>query len=357
MATARATTPRDQDRTGPEGLFGDWLTRGKDGVLTVWAPADGAVLRWTESASGWSGPERLPAPGLLPLLTVAQGADGYVHLVGMRRAGDGDEVELVHAVQFQTGRPLLGWHSLGHPNKVARFTGHPATAVDGAGRLCLFLRNGGTGVSCRIQGERGGWGRWQDLGGSGVGEILAAAADGEGLVEVFVPDQKSIARYTQEKRGAPFSLADRLDVRSAPGAFSALATTSGSVSLFFTDEDGAIQVWAPQREPDPRPLMEAAGSGPLALTRTVIDGYDCTILAQEADRGRVAFAAYPTEEESAGSWWTHTSTGASQVPLALREQASGGLIALALDDDGRPIATRQKTEAGGFALGRWKPLT
>lgn len=221
MPTERATTLRDRDRAHETRLSGRWLTRGTDGLLTAYAPADGAVLRWTETPSGWRGPDRLDAPRLMPVLTVAQGADGYVHLIGLRRTGTDaegqEELELVHAVQFQTGRPLLGWHALGHPNKVRRWTGDPVAAVDGEGRVCVFLRNGGNGVSCRVQGIRGGWGGWQDLGGRGTGDTLAVATDGDGLVELFVPGRKQITRFTQEKPGAAFAPADRLDVRAAPG--------------------------------------------------------------------------------------------------------------------------------------------
>lgn len=359
MATAPATPLRDQDRAAAARLSGNWLTLGTEGLLTAYAPADGAVLRWTETPSGWGAVERIDAPGLLPVLSVAQGADGYVHLIGLRRTDTGTDkqhVELVHAVQFQTGRPLLGWRSLGHSNKIGPWTGDPATAVDGEGRLCVFTRNGGTGVSLRIQGATGGWGNWQDLGDTGTTH-LAAATDADGRVELFVPNGKAIRWFTQEKPGAPFKLAERLETRAAaPGAFSAIATTSGTVSLFFTDEDGMIQVWAPSRGMAPRPLMKAAGDGPLALSRLTIDGHDCTVLAQEADQGQVSFAAYPAEDEEAGGWWTHTQTGAGRTPLALQKRGGSGLIAMALSSTGEPIVSRQKTEAGGFALGSWKPL-
>ncbi|MEV4333028.1 hypothetical protein AB0K02_21190 [Streptomyces sp. NPDC049597] len=362
MTAVRATTLPDPQGTGPGRLSGNWLTRGRDGLLTAFAPTEGGVLRWTQRGAGWTGPDLLPAPGLLPRLAVAQGADGYIHLVGMRPVGSGHGLELVHAVQFQTGRPLLGWDVIGHPNKDPQWTGNPVAVVDGEGRLCVGLRNGGSGVSCRSQGPRGGWGRWQDLGGFGVQESLAAAVDGAGLVELFVPSQKAITHYTQEKPGAPFALADRLDTRAVPGTLSALATASGSVSLFFVDDEGVVQVWAPRRDPQPRPLMKAAGPGPLHLAPAMIEGYACTVLAQETgEGGEVAFAAYPAENEEAGAWWTPTSIVAATgtdgpMPLALQEHGDGGLIAMALTGDGVPMATRQKTAAGGFALGRWKPL-
>lgn len=93
------------------------LLRGKDGRLTAYAPVAGGVVRWTEDRPGgptWTGPWLIEAPGLSGV-TVAQGADGYAHLVGVRRrtGKDGAQVDIVHATQFQTGRPLTAWHSLG----------------------------------------------------------------------------------------------------------------------------------------------------------------------------------------------------------------------------------------------------
>ncbi|MFC7511295.1 hypothetical protein ACFQV4_13915 [Streptomyces thermocarboxydus] len=50
---------------------------------------------------------------------MAQGADAYVHFLGRRErlADGGVEVDVVHAVQYQTGRPLTEWRSLGNPHR------------------------------------------------------------------------------------------------------------------------------------------------------------------------------------------------------------------------------------------------
>ncbi|TXS57370.1 hypothetical protein [Streptomyces sp. t39] len=356
MATAPVTTSPDSGPQGSPHVSGSWLTRGRDGRLSLFLPGEQEVVRWTEHGSGWQGPDRLPAPGVLPRVTVAQGEDGYVHLVGGRRTATGD-LELVHAVQFQTGRPMLGWSSLGHPNRIAKWTGDPAAVVDGAGRLCVALKNGGGGVSVRLQQTNGGWGRWQDLGGRRVRETLAAAVDGDGLVELFVADATSVARWTQEKPGAAFTAAERLTVKTTPAVFSAMTTQSGEVVLFFSDEDGTVRRWAPGHEEDARLLLEAAGPGPLVPATATIDGHPCTVLAQETADGEVAFAAYPTGNEDAGAWWTPTAPGAgSGLSLALRPHGEQGLVAAVLPPGGQPLLNRQKTAEGGFALGRWKPL-
>ncbi|WP_435609928.1 hypothetical protein [Streptomyces sp. C10-9-1] len=360
MATAPATTPSDRDPRDPAPLLGTWLTRGREGLLTACTPGEDAVRRWTQKGNGWKGPDLLPAPGVRAPLTVAQGADNYIHLLGTRLTPAG-QVELVHAVQLQTGRPLLGWTALGYPNKTDRRTGDPVAAVDGEGRLCVALRNRGSGVSVRCQQTRGGWARWQDLGGVGTRDTLAAAVDGTGLVELFVPDATSIGRYTQEKPGAAFALAERLETAVGSGSFAALASADGTVSLFFPDEEGMIHVWAPHRGRDPRPLLKAAGPGPLVPARLLVDGRDCTVLAQETGGGEVAFAVLPSEDEGedegAGAGWTPTAPGAGRgLALALREHRDGGLVAMALPPGGEPLAARQTTGEGGPAFGRWEPL-
>ena len=81
------------------------------------------------------------------------------------------------------------------------------------------------------------------------------------------------------------------------------------------------------------------------------------VLAQRSASGRVAFAAYPTEQESAGAWWTESGP---QLP-------SDAVVALALDEEERIVAatlspstghlllTRRKDEPG-LALEAWREV-
>ncbi|MCZ0981674.1 hypothetical protein O1L60_29680 [Streptomyces diastatochromogenes] len=139
-------------------LQGGWLTRGEEGRFSAYLPRGGEVVRWTEEpGGGWSGPVSLGGDGLTPFLAVGQGADRYVHLVGMRPTG-GDEghVELVHAVQFQTGRPAAAWRPWGTPT--ARPRGRATRRRRGrpGPRPRLHAQRGG-GISLRAQKDAGGW--------------------------------------------------------------------------------------------------------------------------------------------------------------------------------------------------------
>ncbi|MEU5220381.1 hypothetical protein AB0G79_29855 [Streptomyces sp. NPDC020807] len=339
-------------------LLGGWITRGEEGRFSVYLPRDGEVVRWTETAGGdWTGPVSLGGGGLAPFLAVGQGADRYVHLVGLRptKTGDG-HVELVHSIQFQTGRPAAAWRPIGHSNGKAAWTGNPAVAVDAQGRAHVFVRNGGGGVSCRAQKDAGGWHPWWDLHGWGSDPSPSAATNGEGLVELYTATDKGLLRYVQEEPGArPV----RQDVLPADVTFDTLATVtgpSGHVTLFYRDKAGKLVAWSPGRDLEPTAFADAVGTGPIAATRCLIDGYDCTVLAQRAESGRLALAAYPSEQEDGGVEWSETGDPHDGIDTVLTRDLDGKLVAASLLDGSRVLVTRQKTGAEGLLLESWRSI-
>ncbi|MEU1078415.1 MULTISPECIES: hypothetical protein [unclassified Streptomyces] len=337
-----------------------WLLRGKDGRLTAYAPAAGGVLRWTETRPGgpeWSGPELVaPAAGLDPRLTVAQGADGYVHLVALRRtttpAGEA-RTDVVHAIQYQSGRPVKDWYPLGTPYRdqdKAAAVGHPAAVVDSADNLWVFLRNAGGGLCARGQLSSGKWGNWKDLKGSGsYGTVCASTAD-EGLIEVLAPARRGVMRWRRSPGANEFEQVPDLKLQVADGSVSAQHTGEGRITFFWREsEDGEVRAF---REDLPAAALGGASNGPVAVLRTPVDGHDCTLMAQRGPDGRPALAAYPTEAESAGAVWASTGEVCAGVP-ALAIDAVGRVVLAAFGTDGRLRVTRQKTTEPGLALEPW----
>ncbi len=210
---------------------GYWLVRGKDGRLTAYARCEGGLLRWTEHRPGgpdWSAPVFFPV-GDLTDLTVAQGADAYVHFLGRRerRAGGTAQVDLVHAVQYQTGRPLTEWRSLGNPHAEpdrAALLGPPAAAVDAGGDVHVFARNAGGGLMMRREGRGGRWEPWADLRGSDLRGRPAATAAGTGRVEVFAPADGVTLTWGQPEPGATPGRSEDVRPGALPGSAAALET-------------------------------------------------------------------------------------------------------------------------------------
>ena len=337
-------------------MNGDWLIRGREGRLVVYLPSDDAVLCRAEHRPGgpWDGPRKVGGDQKVhPGHSVGQGADGYAHLVAWRPTVPG-ESGLVHSTHFRPHLAALDWAPIGHPDKKGDRTGPPSVAVDAEGRAHVFVRNKVGGVSMVAQKERGGWGPWQDLKGSGTHEELTAVTGSSGRVELYTTSADGILRRHQEEPGAALVPDEVLDVRVRAGTLSALATSKEHTTLFFANPEGMLCAWRPGG--DPVPLLAAAGPGPVAAVRCVVAGHDCTLLAQRSAAGRVVFAACPTEQESAGLWWTesgpHLPSGAR---VAVAEDAEGRLVAATLTEGGELRVARRKDEPG-LALAAWQTV-
>ncbi|MFD9794392.1 hypothetical protein ACFWXK_25995 [Streptomyces sp. NPDC059070] len=337
-----------------------WLLRGKDGRLTAYAPGGGGVLRWTETEPGgpdWSGPELVvAATGLDPRLTIAQGSDGYVHFFTLRTvttAAGEPKTDVVHAIQYQTGRPVKDWYPMGTPyrdQERAAKTGHPAAVVDSSDNLSVFVRNAGGGVCARVQEPSGKWSSWKDLKGSGsYGTICAGTAD-DGRIEVLAPAKRGVMRWTRERTGAEFEQVPDLKLQVEDGSVSARQTGGDRITFLWRDA-GSQDVHAFRADAPAAPLGGTA-SGPVAVLRTPVDGHDCTLMAQRGPDGRPALAAYPTETESAGAVWTSTGEVCAGAP-ALAVDALGRVVLAAFGTDGRLRVTRQKTNEPGLAMAAW----
>ncbi|WP_371790303.1 hypothetical protein OG285_05345 [Streptomyces sp. NBC_01471] len=330
-----------------------WLLRGKDAGLSAYAPADGGLLRWTEQRPGgpdWTGPQFIEAPGLTHA-TLAQGPDSYIHLVTRRTTARG--VELTHTTQYQTGRPFGPWHSLGNPYKDedrARKVGAPAAAVGADGRVHVFVRNAGGGVSMRRQGKSGKWEGWKDLKGRHLLDAMPAAVAVGDRVELLAPSEKQLSRWCQGEPGGDLTEAEPFTATAAAGSVTGLCTADGRVT-YYGCAPGGDGVTAHRTGTGTLVLGGMPDGGPVAALRTSIEGYDCTVVAHRARSGRPAIAACPTEGEADGLWWTETGEPSLGAP-ALAVDAAGRVVLAAIAEDGTLRVARQKAEPG-LALAAW----
>ncbi|MGV9287510.1 hypothetical protein [Streptomyces sp. NPDC003719] len=329
------------------------LVLGKDGRLTAYARTDDGLLRWTETRPGgpeWTGPDFFPVPHLTHL-SVAQGADTYVHLVGRReiRRPDGPPAtDVVHAIQYQTGRPVTEWRSLGNPHgepeRAARL-GVPAAAVSASGRVHVLVRNAGGGVMLRRETPGGKWERWHDLKGSGVHDGLAVLALGSGRVEVLAGGENNAMRWRQDEPDGELRRELNIPVRVAPGSVSVLETAPDRATYYWTDpEAGGVVAHRPGGWLIPLGGDPAAAE-PVTAVRAVLDGYDCTVLAHRDAGGEVVLAGFGTENEQSGVWWSPTGEHSGAAP-ALALDALGRVVLAVLGRDGSLRVSRQTGEPG-----------
>lgn len=320
-------------------------------------PSGDAVLCRAERGPGgsWAAPRRIGGEQRLhPVLGIGQGVDRYAHLVSWRPTAPG-ESGLVHSTHFRPRLAAMDWDSIGHPNRTGDRTGTPAVAVDAQGRAHVFVRNEGGGVSMRAQKEKGGWEPWRDLRGHAVQGELEAVTGESGRVELYATMPSAVLHWRQEKAGATPVRMEALEASARPGTLRALATSPESTTLFFTDESGALCAWRPGGAPVA--LLTAAGPGRIAAVRCELDGHDCTLLAQRSASGRVAFAAYPTEQETAGAWWTESGAqlpGDAEVSLTVAED--GRVVAAALSPSTGELRLTRRKDEPGLALEAWRTV-
>ncbi|MEU6574183.1 hypothetical protein [Streptomyces sp. NPDC046805] len=355
---ARAVVATDGEATryaAQNTVGGRRLVLGKDGRLTAYARTGEGVLRWTELRPGgpdWSGPDFFPVAGLTHL-TVVQGADTYVHFLGRRevpRPEGPPAVDVVHAVQYQTGRPVTEWRSLGNPHqdreKAARF-GVPVAAVSGSGRVHVFARNAGRGVMLRSEGPTGKWEPWTDLKGSGVQDGLAALAHASGRIELLAGGEGDAMWWRQGDADGDFRQEQNIPLRVAPGTVAALATGPDRTTYYWADPDhGGFVAHRPGGWVVP--LGGAPAGEPLTALRATLDGYDCTVLAHRDLDRQVMLAACATENEQGGLWWSPTGERSLGAP-ALALDGYGRVVLAVLDADGALRIARQ-TDAPGLSL-------
>ncbi|MFG3549415.1 hypothetical protein [Streptomyces sp. NPDC047725] len=340
---------------------GSWLLRGNDDRLSVYALVEGGVHRWTETAIGsgrWTGPDLFPAEGLTGL-AVAQGANRYVHFLGRReqRSGEGvPKVDLLYAVQYQSGRTLGDWRSLGNPYrdpKDAVTLGMPTAAVDGQGTVHVFVSGGPGGVMLRRESRSGAWEAWKDLRGGSVAGGLAAAANSVGLIELLAPGHRSVMRWVQTERGADLRRAQDLVPAPLPGSAALLETAPGTFTAYWSEQSGT-GVYAQRPGEWAFPAGGAPGYGPHATLRATLDGYDCTVLAHQGRDGTAVLGVCGTGAESGGLWWTDTGVTCTGTP-ALALDGQGRVVMAAVTADGAVLVNRQRPEPG-LALSDWDRL-
>ena len=188
----------------PQGT--GWVNRNERQELQAFFVRNGAAYHHPEQAGLWLGARRLADPGgrLAPGLSVARHADGRLEVFARRLAGH----RIVSLSQEAPNGPFRGsWTDLGNPNTGfgnEDMVGTPAAAVDGDGRLRVFVKNGGGGLSALRQVTAGGaWERvWDDLGGSDLQDGLSAVTTPQGRVEVFAATRGAVLRWYQTRADA-----------------------------------------------------------------------------------------------------------------------------------------------------------
>jgi hypothetical protein len=248
-----------------------------------------------------------PGGRLAAGLAVGRAPDGRLTVAGHRLT----DHHLVAASQAADGSFAAAWTDLGNPNAGLGNedqVGTPVLAVNADGRLQVFVKNGGGGISTQAQVTGGGWsGQWDDLGGYDLQDGVAAVTGPQGRIEIFASSRTEIQHWAQPRPDE--ALVRKESLRSGAPASPPEATVDaqGRISVSYREE----------------------GTGRVLL------------LTQEAASG-----AWPAEPADLGG------SGVGQ-PTAVRTSAGEQLIFARNADNGVSVA---RGSAGGETFGPWSDL-
>ncbi|WP_330330114.1 PIG-L family deacetylase [Streptomyces sp. NBC_00536] len=230
-----------------------WLTADAHAGLWAFRVLDGQLALWHRDGllGTWDGPRLLPGTGMDQGVTTTTLPDGRIAAFGTRtsfgtRTAFGDRPQdyrrdVVYAVQKSAGSVEFGpWHSLGTPETAdedwTSDISAPAVAVDRAGRLAVYVRDGAYTLRGRTQGADGSWGPWDRLGGKDLYGNPATATDAAGHRMVFASTASTVLGWAQPEAGAALGPATPTGLPATTLPLTAVAR-EGGVRLWFRKPD------------------------------------------------------------------------------------------------------------------------
>ncbi|MFF0472210.1 PIG-L family deacetylase [Streptomyces sp. NPDC004284] len=293
------------------------LAEEPDGRLAAYGVLGLRAVRWRESAPGvWGEPVDLGGGPLAPALGSAVLGDGRVLLLGVRFAaldghGAANRREVVLLEQRSPGGGFLAWRGLGNPERGddrGRRIGAPVAVAAPDGRVHLFVRNAGKGVSTRVRAADGAWSPWRPLpGGAEVQDGLTVSLDAAGRVHLYAAGRERVRHWVD---GVP---------QRAPLPLSGSTVASAGGEL-YSRAPAAARLTGPDGD------AGLDGYGGVVAARSPALG---TVLLGTDEEGRVALRAggrLRTRERPA-------------VSTALHLGARGATV-VGLGADGRPWSWR-----------------
>ncbi|MET9961442.1 PIG-L family deacetylase [Streptomyces sp. NPDC006326] len=224
------------------GTGTSWLTSDRAYGLWAFKVLDGQVAVWHRAGllGSWSGPRLLPGTGMDPGISTVTLPGGRIAAFGTRTSFGARPAEyrreVVYAVQKAPGSEEFGeWQSLGTPeaadeNWTSDISG-PAVSVDGGGQLAVYVRDGASSLRGRVQQANGGWGPWEQYGGTDLHGTPVTATDGAGRRMVFASTTKTVTGWAQPKPGAPL------------GRATATGLPDTTLPLTAEGREGGVRLW------------------------------------------------------------------------------------------------------------------
>ncbi|MGR4880410.1 PIG-L family deacetylase [Streptomyces sp. LARHCF249] len=332
-----------------------WMAEGASGRLWAFAVLDGRMAHWSRSGpkAPWQGPRFLPGDGFDSGAAAARLPDGRIAVFGTRtRLGPTPQEygrDLVYAVQAAPDGAFGPWKSLGTPDiddiPGTSAISAPSVAVDGTGRMTVYVRDSRRTLRARPQATAdGAFGAWQALGGTGLQGDPVTATDGAGRRHVYAATAQTVLAWVQPTPDDPFGGPFATGLPATTGPLSASPQGDG-VRLYFrrpgTGTVGTTLVGAGGPAPTFSPVTEAGGEG----------GYGAVGVAGHLLAGRAGAGTIGVSGPDGAPSWYESQVLYTGAPAAVAEP-DGSAVAAALGlDAGLHVTTAPSAGFEPFGSG------
>jgi LmbE family N-acetylglucosaminyl deacetylase len=339
----------------------NWVGNNADGRLQAFVVRNGVVYTHSQAArGGWSAPGALGGAGgpLAPTLAVGYNADGRMAIFAHRMS----DHHIVTAYQTApNGGWTTAWVDLGSPNAGLNNydqIGVPAASRNADGRMQIFVKNAGGGLSTKSQtAVNGSWSAWLDLHGTDVQDHVAPVLNASGRIEVFAATRTGVQHWAQSQPNGGFIL-DTLPTPAPASLAQVTIAANGCVRLAYRQADSAeVMIFS-----------QASSGGPFNATPTILAGQTglgelAMLSAPPGPNARVTvFALGPDtalgmnmESVPAGPYGTWSRLDGPTIDFAAAVDAAGLVNVFRIGPDGLLNRSRQD-RVGGTTFGPWQPL-
>ncbi|MFD7596557.1 PIG-L family deacetylase, partial [Kitasatospora sp. NPDC059812] len=335
-----------------------WAGLNQDGRPQVFVVRAGSLYTyWRQGDGSWGGPVRMADPGgrMAPGIAVGTNADGRMEVFARRLTDH-------HIISLPQGTPngwwWNSWADHGNPNTGLGNedqVGVPVVAGHQDGRLELFVKNGGGGLSSIRQTTPGGvWtGTWTDLGGTDLQDPVTAIRNGVGAIEVFASTRTGILGWRQGAPNGAFGGPGPIPGARPASPPKAALDQDGRIELAYREAGTGAMLVSYQTRPggewsqSPAPLGGDGGVGePAAATA------GGRVVLFERNRGGGVSTTAQTAPNSGYGTWQDLGGTVLDYPAALVD-GGGVLHVFAIGSDGR-VYYRAGTTPTTF--GGWQGL-
>jgi LmbE family N-acetylglucosaminyl deacetylase len=283
-----------------------WVARDARDTVRAFVVSNGVPKVYSPLTTGIWGPGLpLADPGgrLASGLAAGRTPDGRLTVAGRRLT----DHHLVASAQAADGSFAGGWTDLGNPNAGLGDedqVGTPALAVNADGRLQVFVKNGGGGISTQAQVAGGGWsGRWDDLGGHDLQDGVTAVTGPQGRIEIFAGSRTEIQHWSQPQPNAALERKESLPSGAPASPPQATVDAQGRISVSYREEGtGRVLLLArPAGGTWPPEPTDLGGSG-LGQSTTVLPAAGGQLIFARNAANGVSVTRRPAGGETFGPW-------------------------------------------------------